>query len=219
MRAKISITAAATMVLVSCLFVQEPAVAQTEQGNTGTSSNPCSTVKTAVIGAVAGALFGKLTHHNVVKGAALGGAVGALACVTINYQSHRTQTAAQVREVAPQAQQSPQATVTSYQLQVNPTNLPAGQPVTVVADMGLLAGTQESIQQIGVRYSLVDPAGKVQQTFTKPVADVSSDGGGYQSTATFTPPAGVPRGSYSVRAELLVNGQPRGEQTAAYGII
>jgi hypothetical protein len=163
----------------------QPNVAQAQYAPVQT--NPCSTAKTAVAGAVVGALLGKFTHHSMLKSAAVGGAVGALACVTINYQSH--------------------------------LNLPAGQPVNVLTNVNVVSGVQEPIQSLDVRYTLIDSTGNPQQTITKPVGDVSADGGGYQSTLSFTPPTGIPRGAYSIRADLLVNGQVRSEQNTPYNII
>lgn len=195
----------------------QPNVAQAQYAPVQT--NPCSTAKTAVAGAVVGALLGKFTHHSMLKSAAVGGAVGALACVTINYQSHRTQTAAQLRAEQPQVVSSPQATVTGYQVVVQPVNLPAGQPVNVLTNVNVVSGVQEPIQSLDVRYTLIDSTGNPQQTITKPVGDVSADGGGYQSTLSFTPPTGIPRGAYSIRADLLVNGQVRSEQNTPYNII
>jgi hypothetical protein len=184
------------------------------------ASAPCNTVGTAVIGAIAGGILGKLTHHNnVVKGAAIGGAVGALACVAINYQSHRTESAQQMRQANPQFQPNPQVAVTNYQVMVQPGNVQAGQSVMVATNIGVLAGTQENIQNVSVQYDLIDTNGNVQKTFTKPVSDVQPDGGTYQSTVTFTPPAGVPHGTYAVRADLLINGQARNQQQGLYTVI
>ena len=184
-----------TIIFVAALTVAtshtETAIAQVAPS----ASSPCNTVGTAVIGAIAGGILGKLTHHNVVKGAAIGGTVGALACVAINYQSRRTQNAAQVRQANPQLQPSPQAAITGYQVLVQPTNVQAGQPVTVDTNIGVLAGTQERIENLSVQYDLIDTKGNIQKTFTKPVSDVQPDGGSYQSTVTFTPPSGVPHGT------------------------
>lgn len=210
------------LVVTICLafilgLVSQP---ETASAQASPSVSPCNTIGTAAIGAIAGGILGKLTHHhNVIKGAAIGGAVGALACVAINYQSHRTQTAEQVRQENPQYRPSPQAVVTSYQIQVQPTSVQAGQPVTVDTNIGVLGGTQESVQTLSIRYDLVDSTGAVQQSVTKPVSDIQPAGGSYQNTITFTPPNGVPRGNYSVRANLLVNGQPRSEQQGTYTII
>jgi len=183
------------------------------------TSSPCNTVGTAVIGAIAGGILGKLTHHNVVKGAAIGGTVGALACVAINYQSRRTQSAQQMRQANPQFQPNPQVAITNYQLMVQPVDVQAGQSVTVNTDIGVLAGTQENIQNLSVQYDLVDTNGNVQKSFIKPVSDVTPDGGTYQNTVTFTPPNGVPHGTYVVRADLVVNGQARNQQQGSYTII
>lgn len=184
------------------------------------SAKPCNTVATALIGALAGGVLGKLTHHhNVVRGAAIGGAVGALACVAINYQSRRTQTAQQVRAENPQIAPSPQIVVTSYHLQVQPADIQAGQPVSVNTNIGVLAGSQESVQSMSVRYDLIDSTGTVQKSETKPLDNVAPDGGSYESTLGFTPPAGVPRGEYAVRAYLLVNGRTLQQQQGSYTII
>lgn len=212
--------AVAPLMLIVALFaagIVQPDVARAQYAPA--QSNPCSTAKTAVAGAVVGALLGKFTHHSMLKSAAVGGAVGALACVTINYQSHRTQTAAQLRAEQPQVASSPQATVTGYQVMVQPGSLPAGQPITVLTNVNVVSGVQEPIQSLDVRYTLIDSSGSPQQTIIKPIGDVSADGGGYQGTLSFTPPAGIPRGAYSVRADLLVNGQVRSEQNTTYNII
>jgi hypothetical protein len=207
-------SAVATAGLALCVGLQQPAQAQTSA-----PTNPCSTVKTAAVGALLGAALGKFTHHNALKGAALGGAVGALACVTINYQSRRTQSAEQIRQTNPQTSNNAQAVVTQYQVQVNPANLPSGQEVSVTTSMDVLSGTQEPVQNLSVRYTLLDSNGNNQQTFTKSVDSVDAAGGGYQSTVSFTPPQGVPRGIYAVHADLLVNGVSRSSQNASYRII
>jgi hypothetical protein len=215
---KSALTPLAIALLVGFVGLQQSAPAQAQAAPTA-QGNPCSTAKTAVVGAVLGAALGKFTHHSMLKGAALGGAVGALACVTINYQSHRTQTAAQIRQEQPQLAANPQVVVTGYQMQVAPGNLPAGQTVNVLTNVNVVSGAQEPIQSIDVRYTLIDSSGNPQQTVTKPIDGVSADGGGYQGTLSFTPPAGVPRGAYSIRADLLVNGQVRSQQNASYNII
>lgn len=210
-------SAAALMVATVVMSLGPSHVAQAQYAPAPTQ--PCSTAKTAVAGVVVGALLGKLTHHSMLKSAAVGGAVGALACVAINYKSRRTQTAAQLRAEQPQVVGNPQATVTGYQLLVQPDSLPAGQPVNVVTNVNVVSGVQEPIQSLDVRYTLIDSTGAPQQTITKPMTDVAPDGGGYQGTLSFTPPNGIPRGAYSIRADVLVNGQVRSQQSTVYRII
>jgi hypothetical protein len=219
MKQKNAMASIATVcVLTTALLVAghpEPVVAQAAPA----SSNPCHTAISAIGGAVVGGLLGKLTHKGVLKGAAVGGAVGALACVAINYQSHRTQSAQQIQQANPQVQPSPQVTVTNYRMQVQPGNVQAGQTVTVATDIGVLAGSQQSVQTLTVHYDLLDNRGTVQKSQDMPVSGVSPDGGGYQSMLSFSPPSGVPRGTYTVRTSLFVNGQQEGQQQATYVVI
>lgn len=210
---------AAVTLVVGIALAGAPALAMDAPAQEPQDNKPCSTPKTAVMGALAGALLAKLANKDVAKGAAIGGAIAGVACVSVNYKSRKTISEEQLRAANPEAQRSSTAVVTQYDVQLLPARLSAGQPLQANTNVELLAGTSEAVNEVSVKYTLVDASGKVQRQLTKPVTELDAGGGGVESSLSFTPPAGIPRGTYRIDTELFVNGTLRAEKSASYEII
>lgn len=177
--------------------------------NDGSQSKPCNTAGAAVAGALIGALLGG--KNNRGRGAAIGGAVGAIACVSINYHARQVKTAQQVSQEyqnqnggnLPQ-----QSALLQYQTRINPGNrIQPGQSSSLDSDIEVVQGTDGVKPVIEEEITLIGPDGKQLKNVRKP-ANEGSAAGAFQTQFAFTLPQGVQEGNYQFKTVLYMNGQP-----------
>lgn len=179
----------------------------TQGGSAGASDTQCNPALAGAVGALAGAFAGKGKGHLV--GAALGAGIGALACTAYNYHVRKLRDEQQLNAAYRQQHGAlPQAnTVTSYASNLQPgSTVRAGSHVTVQSTIGVVGGTHDVPPQVSEKLTLVSPEGKALSSATKDAAAITS-GGEYQTGFDFDLPKGIKNGRYTVRTEVLMNGQ------------
>ncbi len=185
-------------------------VACAQPGTRGDGGDdPCNPAAGALVGAAVGAIIGG--GDRTVKGALIGGGLGALACVAYNYSSKQTKTADQVsREYSARNnnQLPPAPVVTAYRTDAARSTARAGDEITVTSNIELVPGRSEPLKELREEFSILDPNGNERSKLTKTPAPAGSTGGAYVSTLQFTFPKGVPAGQYQVASRVYVNGKP-----------
>lgn len=205
---KLSIVTVAVLTsftLSSCATVN-PGDPASSGGNSSVSCN------SAVVG-LAGALVGGLLAggNDRVKGAAIGAAIGALACLAVNATSTQTKSANQVeseyKTTNGQLPSSP--SVVAYNTSISPGQvIRPGSNVTVTSDIEVVAGQNEPVQNVSEEIILLDPSGEEFKRATKSVGESGKSGSGaYQNTFSFQMPESAPQGIYSVKTQVYVNGK------------
>lgn len=178
--------------------------------NTARASDdkPCNTGGAAVGDALIGALLGG--KHHRAEGAAVGGAVGALACISINYHSKQVKTAEQAEQDYRNAhggQLSEHAAVVSYQTRLDPGGaVHPGVESNLVSDIEVTHGSDGVPPNIEERVTLISPDGS-SKNFPAKKPSQGATAGAYQTQFTINLPHGVQEGQYQLKTALFVNGQ------------
>lgn len=200
---KIASAAIASTIAIALAFdTAAPTVAR------ASDDKPCNTGGAALGGAVLGALLGG--KHHRAQGAAVGGAVGALACVAINYHAKQVKTAQQASQDYQNANggKLPEhATVVAYQTRLDPNGIVhPGVASNLDSDIEVAPGSDSVQPTIEERVTLVDPDGKTKD-FPAKNPSQSASAGAFQTQFSINLPKGVKEGQYQLRTSLYVNGQ------------
>lgn len=182
------------------------------------SDGSCDKTGAVAVGAILGAVLGGSTGDRdsrgkrVLAGAALGAGAGAVVCVAVDAETRRTRTGTAVAADVQARGNLPSApTVVQYQAAVTPTVVRPGDQVRVQSTVEIADGRQERIRDLKEDLVLVDPDGQMYRLKTKDLVDGGERAGRFANTFTFTLPAGVSKGNYSLKTALRVNGRQAGE--------
>jgi len=171
------------------------------------SSNfECNPAVIAGVGAVIGGLLGG--GNNTLKGAAIGGAIGAFACMAINHHSEQVKSAQQVEneyKAAHRGQVPEQTTVVQYQTAFKPATIHAGTKAEMGSYIEVANGRNDPNPKLEEEMSLYKPDGSLIKTLRKPVS-AQATAGGFNNRFQVPMPVGVPEGVYPVKTALYVNG-------------
>lgn len=192
-------------------------------GGSSSGSSGCNAGITGAIGAAAGAVIGS---GNRFAGAAVGGAVGALACVAYNYSTRQKRSADQVEKDYEKKQGTlPDRTqVLHYSAAMQPTNMVAsGGSATLVSNVELVRGRKALEPNVEEGLEMRSPDGKVLNQ-TRKTAQAIRGSGEYENQFKFTLPQGVDEGIYPVDLTLYVDGERRDTksvrmQVASNGVV
>ncbi|MBS0193617.1 MAG: hypothetical protein JSR34_05165 [Proteobacteria bacterium] len=197
-----SLAVASTLAIAMTFGSTVPNVAR------ASDDKPCNTGGAAVGGAVLGALLGG--KHHRAEGAVVGGAVGAIACMAINYHAKQVKTAQQAAQDYQNANGGnlpEHAEVVAYQTRLDPAGaVHPGVESNLVSDIEVTQGSDGVQPTVEQEFSLVDPDGKTQKTFRKPASQGAS-AGAFQTSVALNLPKGVKEGMYQFKTSLYVNGQ------------
>lgn len=176
-------------------------------GDKSASSNiECNPAVVAGVGAVIGGLLGG--GNNTLKGAAIGGAIGAFACMAINHHSEQVKSAQQVEDeykAAHRGQVPDQTTVVQYNTAFKPATIQAGTKAEMGSYIEVAKGRNDPNPKLEEEMSLYKPDGSLIKTLRKPV-NPQSTAGGFNNNFQVPMPVGVPEGVYPVKTALYVNG-------------
>ena len=186
---------------------------------TGADSDPCNLLVGGILGGVAGAL---LDRNRRGRGAAVGAAVGALACVAVNAASKQTRTAQQVEEdyrKNNQGQLPPEdPVVQAYDVTVNPdAGVQAGEKLLVVSNITVVRSANQQVKEVKELLTLTGPDGKTRTAEKK--ASEQAGSGAYENTFSLTLPKGVSPGAYPVSTQLFVNGKVLAERNQELRVV
>ncbi len=186
--------------------------ANTGSGLAGGDSDPCNLIAGTLIGGVAGAL---LDRNKRARGAAIGAAAGAVACVAVNAVSRQTRTAQQVEDDyrrGHRGQLPPnEPVVQAYDVTVNPdAGVQSGEKLQVVSNMTVVRGARQPVNEVKEVLTLTGPDGKSRTAEKK--ASERAGSGAYENAFSLTLPKGVAPGAYPVNTQLYVNGKPMAER-------
>jgi hypothetical protein len=200
----IALTTTASLMLTGC--------AHKNKGTGSSNDEPCNVIAGAVIGAIGGALLDKDKRG---RGAAVGGAAGALACVAVNAVTRRTRTSQQVEDEykAANAGQLPQGApvLQSYNVRVNPsTDVKSGERFQVVSNITVVRSANQAVSDVRESLTLTAPDGNTRTA--EKAATEQPGSGAFENTFTLSLPAGVAPGSYPVTTRLSVNGKVAAER-------
>lgn len=199
-----------TSLLAACVTPQQGGVNNGMANNGGASNDdPCSVGQSAMAGAALGALLGGLAggKNGMLKGAAAGGIVASLGCLTINANTRQTRTAAQSDHDYIQARgrlpAEPQVVV--YTPTTSSRSSQRGQPMRVNSTIELVNGAREAVTEVREELVVFNPQGEQLVNTTKPLTNKT--GGRFENTFDLTLPASAPQGLYALRTNLYVNGK------------
>lgn len=185
------------------------AACATTGGPGGSASNgerACNPAIAGGIGAALGALVGGKGDR--LAGAAIGGAIGALACVAFNHHSEQVKTAKQVDDDYRRAHGGKlpdQPAVVRYTSKFDPASIKAGTEAKLTSYIEVTGGRNAATPLVEEEIALYKPDGGLVRKAKKPVADQAT-AGAFQNTFTIPMPAGVPQGDYKVTTSLYVDG-------------
>ena len=181
----------------------------TPQATQNAGGGGCNAVVVGAIGALVGAAIAGGNRGRLATGAAIGGALGALACVAINAHSQQTKSAEAVEQDYRRQQGSlpPQPTVVRYATAIEPAQaIRAGSDVRIKSDIEVVPGREAGVQEIKEELVLINPDGKEFNRLPK-VVNENGGAGQYQNTFAFKLPTSAPQGVYTARTVLYVNNQ------------
>ena len=206
---KIAATVAATVLLSGCAST----------GSGGSDADPCNLLVGAIIGGLSGAL---LDRNKRGRGAVIGAAAGAVACVAVNAVSRQTRTASQVEEDYKRANSGrlppSDPVVQSYSINLDPgTRVRAGEKFQVVSNMVVVSGAAQPVTEVKETLALVSPDGKTRSAEKR--ANDRAGSGAYENRFTLTLPEGVSAGTYPIKTQLYVNGRQVGERAQNLSIV
>jgi hypothetical protein len=184
------------------------ALAQTPDSPPPKAADPCNAVGAAALGALAGALLAGRNHR--LAGAAVGGGLGAAACLAYNYHSQQVKTSDQVAadfEAHHHGQLPVQATVARYETKFDPSNqIKPGTGANLNSFIEIVPGSDGVAPVLEEEINMYGPDGKLLRTAKKP-ANTNGQAGDYQTQFSFKLPEGVPQGVYAFKTSLYLNGQ------------
>lgn len=181
-------------------------------GGSAGDSDPCNILVGAVIGGLAGAL---LDRDKRGRGALIGAATGAVACVAVNAVSRQTRTARQVEDDyrrTHQGQLPPnEPVVETYSTSLNPSNtVQSGERLRLLSSVTVVSGANEPVKQVKEVMTLTSPDGNTRTA--EKIANEQPGSGAYENAFNLTLPKGVAPGAYPIRTQLYVNGKPLAER-------
>jgi hypothetical protein len=186
----------------------QEAPAQEAPAQEQAATSECNPVITGVVGGILGALIGGDKRRT--QSAAVGAAIGALACMAINSITKQTKSAQEVEKqvVATRGELPAAPSVLSYRTIINPnTPIRPGASISVASEMEVVGGTQSAPSELKEEIILMDPSGKEFRRGSKPIVRPGdSVAGGFQNVFNFAMPSSAPQGVYSVRTLLYLNG-------------
>lgn len=177
-------------------------------GQTANSDDPCNPLALAIVGAGVGALAHK---NDRAKGAVVGGAVSALACLAINATTRQVKPSHTVEREYVQARGSlpPAPLLLNYSTSIQPAQaMRAGNPVQLQSNIEVVEGKNVPIREVREQIVLFDPDGKEFKRGEKIVSDSRTGAGQFQNTFSFTLPSQAPQGIYTAKTVVIVNNQP-----------
>jgi outer membrane lipoprotein SlyB len=197
----------ATLIFVLFSATTAPVQSQQQFGGQG-DSQPCNTPVAAIGGALIGALLGGRKHR--VAGAAVGGAVGAVACVAVNYHSKQVKSAQQVNQEfkgANGGELPMHAAVVRYETRFDPVaRIQQGGSSSLDSYIEVAEGTDGAQPIVEEQITLIGPDGKQIKSIRKQ-ASGGATAGAFETQFAFTMPQGVVEGDYQFQTQLLLNGQ------------
>lgn len=205
------ITKTATIAVITASLLAAGCVTNPSQPRQQASSNvgECNMGLAAGAGALLGGLIAK--GNDRLRGAALGAALGAGACLAWDYHAKQTKTATQVQDEYRRANRGAlpdESRVTFYDTRVSPAQrIAPGDQVIVVSDIEIVQGSRDYLApQLEEEVVIVRPDG--QEIRARKQANQGSYAGGYRTSYTLRMPEGVQPGVYPVRTSLYLNGRP-----------
>jgi hypothetical protein len=207
--------------LIFMLFsvIATPARSQQQFGGQG-DSQPCNTPVAAIGGALIGALLGGRKHR--VAGAAVGGTVGAVACVAINYHSKQVKSAQQVDQEFRGANGGAlpmHAAVVKYETHFDPVaRIQQGGSSSLDSYIEIAEGSDGSQPVVEEQITLIGPDGKQIKSVRKQ-ASGGAAAGAFETQFAFTMPQGVVEGDYQFQTQLLLNGQDVRDTTLSLQVV
>lgn len=186
----------------------------------------CDKTGAVAVGAILGAVLGASTGDRdsrgkrALAGAALGAGAGAVVCLAVDAESRRTRSAAAVTaDVQARGALPPTPTVVQYQAAITPAVVRPGDQVRVQSTVEIADGRQERVSDLKEDLLLVDPEGQTHRLKTKDLVDGGERAGRFANTFTFTLPAGVSKGNYSLKTALRVNGRAAAERQSSLRVV
>lgn len=179
---------------------------QNPSGNTASNDSGCNPAIAAGVGAVIGGLLGG--GSNTLRGAAIGGAIGALGCMAVNYHSQQVKSAQQTQDdykAANRGQLPDKTTIVSYTSAFKPAAIRAGNKAEMNSYVEVVNGRNDPDPKLEEEMSLYKPDGSLAKSVRKPVSATGSSGG-FRNSFTVPMPEGVPEGVYPVKTALYLNG-------------
>jgi hypothetical protein len=174
---------------------------------TASNDSGCNAAVIGLVGAVAGALLAK--GNDRVRGAALGGGLGALACAAWNYHVAQTKTADQSATDYKRANAGrlpAQAVVAAFDTRMDPNGtIRPGSNMTVISNIEVVPGTSQANPVIEEELVLTKP--DKSTTIARKRANPNGDAGAFQTKFSMTMPEGIPQGAYPVKTTLYVDGR------------
>lgn len=174
---------------------------------TASSDSECNAALIGVVGAIAGALLSN--GNNRVRGAALGGGLGALVCAAWNYHAAQIKTADQSvadYKRANAGRVPEQAVVTSFNTRMAPNGtIRPGGNMTVTSNIEVVPGTTQTKPVIEEELVLTKP--DKTTTTARKRANPNGEGGAFETKFSMTMPEGIPQGTYPVKTTLYVDGR------------
>lgn len=193
-------------VLVLAPFLLSACATTGGQGPLSGGESACNPAVIGGIGAALGALVGG--NGDRLAGAAIGAAVGALACVAFNHHSEQVKTTNQVDEDYRRAHGGKlpdKPTVVRYTSAFDPASIKAGSEAKLTSYIEVTGGRNAIAPLVEEEIALYKPDGALVRKARKPVADQAT-AGAFRNTFTIPMPAGVPQGDYKVKTSLYVDG-------------
>jgi hypothetical protein len=206
-----ALTAAASLTVTGC--------AHKDKSAGSGDGDPCNVVLGVVAGVIGGALLDK---EKRARGAAIGGAAGALACIAVNAVTRRTRTSQQVEDEykSANAGQLPQGApvLQSYNVRVNPaTDVKSGERFQVVSNITVVRSANQPVSEVRESLTLTGPDGNTRTAEKN--ASEQPGSGAFENTFTLSLPAGVAPGSYPVTTKLSVNGKVAAERQQTLRVV
>ncbi len=182
-------------------------------------SSECNPLMAAGVGAVIGGLIaGK---KKAVGGAAIGGALGAFACMAVNYHAEQVKTAKQVQDEykSTHSGQLPEETkLVKYDAGFKPAVVRGGQKTQSTSYIEVVQGKDNASPSIEEEMTLYKPDGDVIKTVKKPVSSTTS-AGAFKGGFTIPMPEGVPEGVYPVKTALYLDGKKVADRDAKLQVV
>lgn len=196
-----------TLMLMLSSAVTGPAYSQQPFGRAG-GSEPCHTPIAAIGGALIGALLGGRKHR--LAGAAVGGSVGAAACLAVNYHARQVKSAQQTDEDfrgTHGGNLPAHAVVVRYDTRFDPVaTIKQGGSSNLDSYIEVAEGTDGVQPTVEEQITLIAPNGKQLKSIRKQ-ASTGATAGAFETQFAFTMPQGVAEGEYQFKTALLLNGQ------------
>ena len=173
-------------------------------------ADPCNPVVAALMGGVAGAIFGsQIEKPNVGAGAAIGATLAAVACGLYNTVTTKQLKSAQQADAdfkrANAGRLPDTPTVTTYNAAIESTRYTRGQKARIKSVAELVNGSREPIRSVREEMVMIDVDGTVNEKTRKDKPFTATEGGRFENTFEFTFPEQAPQRRYDFMTRLYVN--------------